>query len=92
MEHDKKTSRESKMVTVILANGKQGHCDPEIRDMVQALNNGGFQTIASCSGHGHRPATIALADGRELLVLRNFKEARSLDKNWTDINGENKVP
>lgn len=83
-----KMSRESRMVPVELANGKRGHCDPEIQTLVQALNDGGFQTIASCSGHGHRPATIALADGREILVLRNYEESRSLDKNWPSINGE----
>jgi len=81
-------SRESQMVPVKLSNGKQGYCDPEIRDMVQCLNDGGFETIASCSGHGHRPATIALRDGREILLLRNYKEARSLDNLWPDINGE----
>jgi len=77
------------MVPVTLTNGKAAHVDPEIQRLVQILNDGGIQTIASCSGHGERPPTIALKDGREILVLRNFEEARSLDKLWPDINGEN---
>lgn len=83
-----KTSRESKMVHVTLADGKPGWCDPEIKDMVQALNDLGLQTIASCSGHGHRPATIALADGREILILRNYSEARQVGRLFHGINGE----
>jgi len=82
------TSRESEMLPVGLTKGGVAYVDPEIQEFVQVLNNGGFETVASCSGHGHRPATIALKDGREILILRNFDEARSLDNLWPDINGE----
>lgn len=87
----KEASRESKMVDVVLADGKKGWCDPEIQTLVQALNNAGLKTVASCSGHGHRPATIALDDGREILILRNFEEARSIGGLWNGINGEPKT-
>ncbi len=81
-------TREGKMMPVKLTNGNTAYVDPEIQTIVQTLNDGGFQTIASCSGHGHKPATIALRDGRELLILRNFEEARMIGKNWPGINGE----
>jgi len=76
------------MAPVTLADGKQGWCDPEIKDVVQALNDIGLQTIASCSGHGHRPSTIALVDGREILILRNYAEARQVGRLFHGINGE----
>jgi len=43
-------------------------CDPEIVDLVTALNAGGLPTIASCSGHGETMGRITLKDGRELLI------------------------
>src|SRR5690606_39841374 len=63
------TDRESQMVVIERdASGKPTvWCDPEIADLVRALNAGGIRTVASCSGHGHRPGNIALADGRELI-------------------------
>lgn len=64
-------------------------CDPEIADIVRALNDGGIKTVASCSGHGHRPGCIALADGRELVIARNYAEARRIDKLFpVNANGE----
>lgn len=64
-------------------------CDPEIADLVRALNDGGVRTIASCSGHGARPGNIALEDGRELIIARNFDEARIIERAVPqDINGE----
>jgi len=84
----KQASRESEMVPVTLCDGRTKYVDPELQTLVQALNDGGFQTTASCFGHGHRPAIISLSDGRELLILRNYEEARSLDTRWPDINGD----
>ncbi len=82
-------SREAKMVSITLTNGKVAHADPEIAGIVQTLNDGGFQTKASCSGHGFRPGNIALCDGRELIIARNFKEARRIDRLFSlSINGE----
>lgn len=51
-------------------------CDPEIADLVSALNLFGVPTVASCSGHGERPGNIALRDGRELIVMPNYDAAR----------------
>ena len=66
-------SRESRMVT--LRRKPDGTpavwCDPEIADLVSALNAGGVPTVASCSGHGERPGNIALADGRELIIAKD---------------------
>lgn len=72
------------------SNGKPTvWCDPEIADLVDALNSGSLATVASCSGHGHRPGRIALADGRELFVAENFQQADFIDRNlpFPDING-----
>lgn len=58
---------------------------------IKTLNESGIATIASCCGHGHRPGNIALADGRELIIARNYDEARSIDKMFKfDIHGERK--
>src|SRR5690606_17441477 len=57
-------------------------CDPEIADLVSALNAGGVPTVASCSGHGERPGNIALADGRELIIAKDYAEARSIEAAW----------
>lgn len=62
-------------------------CDPEIVDLVSALNAAGLATVASCSGHGHRPGFIALADGRWLLVATD-PERLAIDAVFPDINGE----
>lgn len=61
--------------------------DPCIAPLVAALNDAGIPTAASCCGHGHRPGTIALADGRELLIMPSFDAARALDGLWPDIHG-----
>jgi len=83
-------SRESSMV--VLEQGPDGTptvwCDPEIADLVSALNKAGIRTVASCSGHGHRPGNIMLADGRELVIARDFDEARKIDAMFPGINGE----
>jgi hypothetical protein len=81
--------RESKMIT--LRTDESGKptvwCDPEIADLVDALNTDKLSTVASCSGHGHRPGRISLKDGRELLVMDSEQVAtveRLFDAN---ING-----
>lgn len=43
-------------------------CDPCIASVVVALNAWGIKTVASCCGHGERPGSIVLADGRELTI------------------------
>lgn len=44
-------------------------CDPCLAPLVKALNDGGIRTVASCCGHGRMDGTVALADGRELLIV-----------------------
>lgn len=50
-------------------------CDPEIADIVRALNDAGITTVASCSGHGLKPGIITLSDGRELIVCESREQA-----------------
>lgn len=80
--------REAKMATVTI-NGKAVSCDPCIVGVVRALNEAGLETVASCCGHGLRPGNIALADGREIVIARNFDEGRKIDRLFpTTINGD----
>lgn len=67
-------------------------CDPEVVDLVTALNTNRLRTVASCSGHGHRPGFIALKDGRMLLVCASLDEAQKADHVWPDINGNTRQP
>jgi len=83
-------SRESEMVVVQRdAQGKPTvWCDPEIVDLIQALNTNGLRTVASCSGHGHISGFISLADGREILLPRSVEERDLMLSVFTiDING-----
>ncbi|WP_269581875.1 hypothetical protein [Roseibium sp. Sym1] len=65
-----------------------GCCDPCIESIVHALQSSGIKTRASCCGHGFRPGCIALADGREIHIARDFEESRLIDQLFTtDING-----
>lgn len=78
------TDRESKMVSV----SEGAFCDPCIAPLVAALNTAGIETVASCCGHGHRPGVIALRDGRELFIAKDFDEARKIESIFpVDING-----
>lgn len=43
-------------------------CDPCIAPLVAILNQGGLKTVASCCGHGGNDASIALEDGRWLVI------------------------
>lgn len=83
-------SREERMVTIRSNdNGAPAvWCDPEIVDLVDALNTGKLATVASCSGHGFRPGFIALRDGRVLMIFNSLEHARDAEAAYpTDING-----
>ena len=54
--------------------------DPCIAKLVQALNDAGFKTEASCCGHGNRPGSIPLEGGKELVIMPDYESARKLDK------------
>lgn len=84
-------SREERMVVIERdAAGKPTvWCDPEIADLVAALNKAGIRTVASCSGHGHRPGSIALKDGRWLTISPDDETYRRIEALFpVDINGE----
>ncbi len=67
--------------------------DEEIRPLISALWSAGIGTKASCSGHGHRPGNIVLADGRELVVAPDYETARKIDALFpVDINGNASPP
>ena len=66
--------------------------DTSIAPIVDALNKAGVPTIASCSGHGFRPGNIALRDGREIIIARDFEEGRLIDRLFpVGANGEANV-
>lgn len=59
--------------------------DSCIAPVVVALNEAGLTTIASCCGHGKQPASIALADGREVRIM-TYEQARRVDELFPPIN------
>ena len=68
-------------------------CDPCIAPLVQALNDAGLRTIASCCGHGHRPPTVGLANGQWIVIARDEAERRRIDVLFpVDINGDVRTP
>ena len=53
-------------------------CDPCLVPLVEALQAVG--TVASCCGHGGPFGNIALADGRELIIMPDFQSARRAEQ------------
>ena len=71
--------------------GKRFAVDRCIVELVAALNHAGITTVASCCGHGETVGTIALHDGRELLIV-NYRQARAVEALiGRDIHG-NELP
>ena len=63
--------------------------DSCIYDIVETLNKNGFLTDACCCGHGNRPGSIILADGRELIIAKDYEEGRYIDSFFeNDIHGK----
>ncbi len=62
-----------------------GGIDGCMQPLVDALNNAGVETVASCCGHGRRPGNIALRDGRELIICPDFETGRKIDKMFPSI-------
>ena len=46
--------------------------DSCIVPIIKALNESGITTIASCCGHGKRPGSIILVDGREFIIAPDY--------------------
>lgn len=61
--------------------------DSCIAPLVEALNVAGILTDASCCGHGNRPGSIILADGRELIISPSREATIEMEKNYPDIHG-----
>jgi len=75
-------------VELLTINGRMVEVDVEIAQLVQALNDAGLATRASCSGHGFRPATVALGDGRWIVIAKGHTEFRKIEALFpVDING-----
>lgn len=47
--------------------------------LIEALNNAGISTVASCCGHGKKAANIILSDGRELFLVSDSANSRKLE-------------
>ena len=62
--------------------------DACIAPIVRALNDAGVPTRACCCGHGKRPGNIALADGRELVVVPDYETGRAVDRFLDSIGAE----
>lgn len=60
-------------------NGNKRGVDACIAPIVKALNDAAIGTVASCCGHGTHVGSIALTDGRELLLVPDFQTARHHD-------------
>lgn len=60
--------------------------DPCIAPIVQALNDAGLATIASCCGHGKNMGRVTLSDGRELLIAPDFDTATRISNTFPPIN------
>lgn len=69
-----------------LTDGRNKSCDSCIQDIVQVFNDYGLQTTASCCGHGKQPTSIVLKDGREIIILKDWDEARMVDGLFTPLN------
>ncbi len=54
--------------------------DSCIAPIIQALNTAGIETVASCCGHGWNIGSIALKGGKELLITKDWKEARMIER------------
>ena len=73
---------------VTLVDGKKVDVDSCIATLVQAINDGGVKTLASCCGHGNRPGNIILEDRRELVIFPDWESSREFDKSYPDIGGQ----
>lgn len=60
-----------------------------IAPLVSLFNANGMPTTASCCGHGQLPGTILLADGRWVIIAKDFDEGRKCFANFPhDIHGQ----
>lgn len=82
------TGANGQEIELVEIGGRRVEVDVEIAPLVRALNGAGFETAASCSGHGHRPGSIILRDGRWLIIAKDREEAQKIERLFPiDING-----
>ena len=62
--------------------------DEYLKPIIEALNSSGVETIASCCGHGNTLGSIALRDGREIILAPDFETARRIFRDFPDIHGD----
>ena len=62
-----------------LTDGRIKSCDECIQPIVQLFNDYGLQTTASCCGHKKQNGSIVLKDGREILIIENYNDARMIN-------------
>ena len=60
--------------------GRRRDVDLCVADLVAALVAANIQTSASCCGHGRRPGSVLLEDGRAIVVCSDWEEAKALSK------------
>ena len=65
---------------IMRIGGRLYNIDKCIAPLVKALNMSGFETVASCCGHGKKLGNIVLQDGRELIIAPNYETARMIHK------------
>ena len=68
--------------TIVFLSDRPRNIDKCLVPLIKALNHAGMTTVASCCGHGKRPGSVILADGRELLICPDSKTARKMDKTF----------
>jgi len=67
-------------VTEINNNHVLMSVDSCLATLIGVLNVTGFRTVASCCGHGKRPGNIALEDGREIIIVPDYKTSRRVER------------
>lgn len=65
---------------ITLTDGRIKSCDECIQPIVQLFNDYGLQTTASCCGHKKQNGSIVLKDGREIMIIENYENARMIDR------------
>lgn len=65
---------------------KVAYVDPCIQPLVQAINDAGILTLNCCCGHGMRPGWIALEDGRQILIAKDWDEMRVMDAGFPTLS------
>lgn len=83
----------SEMIEVKLAHttkGKKTHAkvDRCIASIIQMFNDAGYQTVASCCGHGVRPGVISLENGTELILCYSYEQTRMIEKLYPGLHEE----